>query len=171
MRTTPSWWDAVRIPIAFLVAPLVVPLLAVLVLDAPLSDPSIVALLIVVTFATYVGVAAFGVPTFLLMRSRQWTEFWMALTAGFIIGTVMWYVGARSLSILSLGKPLVQMSFHQPWPPLLNGQWPCGSVRWPVPRSRAICLADRPARPSSELSTRPTINTRTLTRFFLKIKP
>lgn len=105
MRTTPSWWDAVRIPIAFLVAPLVVPLLAVLVLDAPLSDPSIVALLIVVTFATYVGVAAFGVPTFLLMRSRQWTEFWMALTAGFIIGTVMWYVGS-SLFHFSLGSRL-----------------------------------------------------------------
>lgn len=105
MRTTPSWWDAVRTPIAFLVAPLVVPLLAVLVLDEPLSDPSIVAILIVVTFATYFGVAAFGVPTFLFMRSRQWTEFWMALTAGFIIGTVMWYVGA-SFFRLWLGNHL-----------------------------------------------------------------
>jgi hypothetical protein len=102
---TPSWWDAARTPIAFLVAPLVVPFLAVVVLDTPLSDPSIVLLLVMVTFATYVGVAAFGIPTFLFLRSRQWTGFWVALAAGFIIGTVMWYVGV-SLFSLSLGNRL-----------------------------------------------------------------
>ena len=103
--TRSSWWHAVPTPIAFLVAPLVVPLLAVLFLDPPLSEPSIVGILFGVTFATYVGVAAFGIPTFLFLRSRQWTEFWVALVAGFIIGTTMWYVGV-GLFALSLGNRL-----------------------------------------------------------------
>ena len=41
---------------------------------------------------TYAGVVIFGIPTYLVLRSCKWTNFWIAPIVGFIIGMVMWYV-------------------------------------------------------------------------------
>ena len=41
---------------------------------------------------TYAGVVIFGIPTYLVLRSGKWTNFWIAPIVGFIIGMVMWYV-------------------------------------------------------------------------------
>ena len=90
--TSSPFWPAMRVPMAFLVAPLAVPLLAVLVLELPLSEPYIVTFLFIITFVTYAGVVIFGIPTYLVLRSGKWTNFWIAPIVGFIVGMVMWYV-------------------------------------------------------------------------------
>ena len=41
---------------------------------------------------TYAGVVIFGIPTYLVLRSGKWTNFWIAPIVGFIVGMVMWYV-------------------------------------------------------------------------------
>jgi hypothetical protein len=93
--STPSW-DAVRTPIAFLVAPLAVPFLLTALLQPP---PGVVQYwLWPVQFysaiVAYAGVVIFGVPIFLLLRKRKLTAFWIAPLAGFIVGMIMIYIGA-----------------------------------------------------------------------------
>ena len=98
--STPSW-DAVRTPIAFLVAPLAVPFILTALLQPP---PGVVQYwLRPVQFGSaivaYAGVVIFGVPIFLLLRKRKLTAFWIAPVAGFMIGTIMIYI----LSAVPLG--------------------------------------------------------------------
>ena len=91
--STPSW-DAVRTPIAFLVAPLAVPFLLTALLQPP---PGVVQYwLWPVQFysavVAYAGVVIFGVPIFLLLRKRKLTAFWISPLAGFMVGAIMIYI-------------------------------------------------------------------------------
>ena len=76
---------------AFLVAPLAVPILLGPYLYSPSSTPSwFVAILVMSLIAAYGGVAILGIPTYLFLRARNWTGFWIAPVAGFVIGGVVW---------------------------------------------------------------------------------
>jgi hypothetical protein len=101
------WWDNIRTPIAFLVAPFVVPLIvAVFVLAVGPKDTAaavVVAFSAVSAFVSYFGAFIFGVPTYLFLRARPLTAFWIAPVAGFIAGAVMLYV-FFALFWLSLGN-------------------------------------------------------------------
>ena len=103
MSTAP-WWDNVRTPIAFLVAPFVVPLIvAVYVPAGGPQDTAAAAVVAVSAFVSYFGAFIFGVPTYLFLRARQLTAFWIAPVAGFIAGAMMLYV-FLALFGLSLGN-------------------------------------------------------------------
>ena len=96
--SAPPWSDNVRTPIAFLVAPFVVPLIvAVYVPTGGPKDSAAAAIVAVSAFVSYFGAFIFGVPTYLFLRARQLTAFWIAPVAGFIAGAMMLYVFFRSL--------------------------------------------------------------------------
>ena len=102
--SAPPWWDNVRTPIAFLVAPFVVPLIvAVYVPAGGPKDSAAAAVVAASAFVSYFGAFIFGVPTYLFLRARQLTAFWIAPVAGFIAGTMMWDV-FFALFALSLGS-------------------------------------------------------------------
>jgi hypothetical protein len=100
------WWDNVRTPIAFLVAPLVVPLIVAAYVPIRFPhDPAAATAVPLSVFVSYFGAVIFGVPTYLFLRARQLTAFWIASVAGFIVGVMMWYVFFALLG-LSLGNGL-----------------------------------------------------------------
>ena len=79
---------------AFLYAPLWVPLIVVLVasgMPGP-GTPQASGLLIiavVAAFFAYVGMVVIGIPAYLFLRWRQWTSLWPAAAVGFIGGFAM----------------------------------------------------------------------------------
>lgn len=103
-------WDAIRVPVAFLVAPLGAPVtmgLAVLS-DNPGSlfqHPEVLAIYVGVTgAAAYVITLLFGLPLFLILRKGRWTSFWIAPVAGCIVPFVALLIFLASPALLS-GPP------------------------------------------------------------------
>ena len=91
--SAPPWWDNVRTPIAFLVAPFVVPLIVAVFVPARGPQDTAAAIAVAVSaFVSYFGAFIFGVPGFLFLRAQQLTAFWIAPVAGFIAGTMMLFV-------------------------------------------------------------------------------
>ena len=86
--------DTMRQVIAFLVAPLVVPLLflAVLYLSPPGIESIFGTALFVSGFIAYVGTFMFGIPIYEFLRARNLTAFWIAPAAGVVVGAIMMYV-------------------------------------------------------------------------------
>jgi hypothetical protein len=93
--------DDWRAPVGFLVAPLAVPLLMTWTMG-PSSD-SLGEMLVIVIGAgfTYIFSLLFGVPTYLFLRARQLTEFWVAPVAGAMIALVTWHL-LLTLFVLSV---------------------------------------------------------------------
>lgn len=107
--------NAVRTSLAFLIAPLVVPLILVAIVAIenwsrrPPPDPALDGLALVATFSgfyAYAGVLVFGAPIYLALRVYKLTELWIALVAGFVVGTgvVLSMFGAGPA--LAVGGPL-----------------------------------------------------------------
>ena len=102
--SAPPWWDNVRTPIAFLVAPFAVPLIVAMLVPARGPQDTAAAIAVAVSaFVSYFGAFIFGVPGYLFLRARQLTAFWIAPVAGFIAGTMMLFVFFALLG-LSLGN-------------------------------------------------------------------
>jgi hypothetical protein len=110
----------VRPLMAFLCAPLWVPLIVVLVasgMPTP-SGPSASGLLIfavISAFFAYLGMVVIGIPAYLFLRWRRWTTLWPAAAVGFVGGIVMsivfgvvffsvWGGWAKALDVV-LGAP------------------------------------------------------------------
>jgi hypothetical protein len=87
----PSWWDDAKTPIAFLIAPLAVPLVTVWILSAPLDGLDRGTTLIVSTFAAYLGVFL-ALPVYLYLRGREEMTFLLAPIIGFAMGVITAYV-------------------------------------------------------------------------------
>jgi hypothetical protein len=71
--------------VAFLVTPLVVPLLfaaSSLRPDVPSSSFDVLVSLFIAVVA-YAGTFLVGLPTYLFLRNKKWTAFWIAPIAGF----------------------------------------------------------------------------------------
>lgn len=107
-----SWRDE-RTPIAFLVAPLAVPLLIgiqtayhTLANDAALHTELFLILLGTVALVAYGGVIIFGIPAYLLLRARKLTAFWLAPAIGFIVGAM---VHAASFAFIVPSMPPANM--------------------------------------------------------------
>ena len=112
--SVPPWWNNVRTPIAFLVAPFVVPL--VVALSVPARGPhdtAAAAAVGVSALVSYFGSFLFGVPAYLLLRARKLTAFWIAPVAGFIAGTMMWYL-FFALFGLALGSSSIASALSDP---------------------------------------------------------
>jgi hypothetical protein len=84
----------VRRAMAFLYAPLWVPLIVVLVgsgISTP-SGPSASGLIIpavIAAFFAYLGMMVIGIPAYLFLRWRRWTSLWPAAAVGFVAGFAM----------------------------------------------------------------------------------
>jgi hypothetical protein len=94
-------WNALRVPIAFLVAPLMVPLTItafiaidhsqILVAQGHTIEGIRLFALGSGIFA-YAGTIILGIPTYVLLRKRNMTAFWVAPVAGFIAGAMQMLV-------------------------------------------------------------------------------
>jgi hypothetical protein len=85
-----------RSVIAFLIAPLAVPLLYGawaglhgLANDGPWPPPRIEIVLGFAAMFTYAGTVVFGIPACLFLRARKLTAFWLAPVVGFVAGAIM----------------------------------------------------------------------------------
>lgn len=112
--SAPPWWNDVRTPIAFLVAPFAVPLIVALSVPASGSHNTAAAAAVGVSaLVSYFGAFVFGIPTYLLLRARKLTAFWIAPVAGFMAGAVMWYLVLALLG-LSLGSSSIGSALSDP---------------------------------------------------------
>jgi hypothetical protein len=76
---------------AFLLAPLIVPLLtSALVLPVLGEVPSLYWLgLVTAAAVSYAGAVLAGAPAYAALRSGGWTAFWIAPLVGFVVGVIM----------------------------------------------------------------------------------
>jgi Zn-dependent protease with chaperone function len=86
----PSWWRDLRTPIAFLVAPLAIPIVMTW-LRPSLADLDTGLALVVSMLAAYIGIFVIGLPIYLYLQTRGAMAFWLAPIIGFMIGVVMTY--------------------------------------------------------------------------------
>jgi hypothetical protein len=113
--------------IAFLVAPLVVPLFLLPSLYSGMPDKFWFAVtLIVATITAYAGTFFLGLPAYLFLRARKWTAFWIAPVLGFIAGSLAYCVFVVLFG-LSLGSSLSSvMSDFSNVSGLRDLLWPIG---------------------------------------------
>lgn len=116
--------------LAFLVAPLWVPLIVELyAVGVPGPGPPqaslVVFMAVIAAFFAYAGAIIIGIPAYLILRWRNWTALWMAAAVGFVAGIVMWAVfgfvfvailggwrkAAASVLDLSLNDQLFSLAF------------------------------------------------------------
>ena len=107
--------NAVRTSLAFLVAPLAVPLILVAIIAIenwsrrPPPDPALDGLALVATFSgfyAYAGVIVFGAPIYLVLRVYKLTELWIALVVGFVVGAGVVFSMFGTMPALAIGGPL-----------------------------------------------------------------
>ena len=82
--------DMLRPVIAFLVAPMAVPLL----LAAQYLMPGAARISpwdVVTAVIAYVGAFLVGIPTYFFLKDKKWTALWIAPIAGFMVAIVTWY--------------------------------------------------------------------------------
>jgi hypothetical protein len=77
--------------VAFVVAPLVVPIImSGLAVQVLLTLPSLYWLgLMVAAGVSYAGIVLLGLPAYVALRFRGWTAFWIAPLVGFAAGVIM----------------------------------------------------------------------------------
>ena len=107
--------NAVRTSLAFLVAPLVVPLICVVIASIEAwsrrvpAEPAPEWLTLVATFSglyAYLGVIIFGAPIYLALRVYKLTELWIALVVGFVVGAALVFPMFGAVPGLAIGGPL-----------------------------------------------------------------
>src|SRR6266481_2710874 len=77
--------------VAFLLAPLIVPVLtSALALPVLREVPSLYWLgLVTAAAVSYAGAVLAGAPAYVALRSGGWTAFWIAPLVGFVVGVIM----------------------------------------------------------------------------------
>jgi hypothetical protein len=117
----------IRQLIAFLIAPLIVPILLFPYLSSRSSNPNFIAFIVIVTIVfAYVGMIIFGLPMYLFLRRHRWTSFWIAPSLGFLVGAVVWMIFSI-VFVLALGEGISRIRLALSDPPMLKGMvWPGG---------------------------------------------
>jgi hypothetical protein len=87
--------DMSRSALAFVVAPLWVPLFVIpysclSLFSGPGQGPWIIIAAFLSIIFAYGGTLVFGLPAFLILRSRNLTALWIAAVLGFVIGATTW---------------------------------------------------------------------------------
>jgi hypothetical protein len=83
---TPEWWDEIRVPVAFLVAPAIVPL-SLCMTPASFGLQGVDAfILMVAAIVGYIGTFVIGIPLYLELRAWNVTAFWVAPVIGIAAG-------------------------------------------------------------------------------------
>jgi hypothetical protein len=77
--------------VAFLIAPLIVPLvMSALAIQILLEVPSLYWFgLLVALIVSYAGVLLIGAPAYMMLRSRSWSAFWLAPIVGLVAGVIV----------------------------------------------------------------------------------
>jgi hypothetical protein len=121
-----------RLAIAFLVAPLWVPLIvapysAFEIFPHPTQWRWVVIATIISAIFSYLGVFALGYPAFLALRSRNLTALWIAAALGFVVGALT-MVAFLACFALALGEGSQSVDLFLQGPPslLLAGVIPPG---------------------------------------------
>jgi hypothetical protein len=87
--------------VAFLVAPLAVPIVLGPYLYSIIPTPIWFAFaLIASVIVAYGGVLIVGLPAYYLFLARKWTAFWIAPLLGFVVGGLMWFTSGAVLALL-----------------------------------------------------------------------
>lgn len=82
-----------RQTLAFLLAPLVVPMSFALWLAwGHLAPAWVVVSAFVSALFTYGGTAVFGIPAYKILLRSGWTALWVAVVTGFVIGMITWII-------------------------------------------------------------------------------
>lgn len=113
--------------IAFIIAPLIAPVLLFPYLrELTTTNVWLAFALVITVIVAYVGAVVLGVPAYLFLRARNCTSFWMAATLGFAIGAAMWLVFSAAFALmLDQGVAGVRSSLADPG--TLRGiLWPGG---------------------------------------------
>jgi hypothetical protein len=129
--------------IAFLVAPMAVPLLLAAYYFVP-GAARISPWDVFTAAIAYAGAFLVGLPTYLFLRDKKWTAFWIAPIAGFMVAIVTWY-GFIAVSPLLFGlfRFVPRMSELAA---LLYALWPIGPVG--AITGALLWLIARPDRPA-----------------------
>ena len=128
--------------VAFLVTPLVVPLLfaaSYLGQDVPSSSLDVLVGLFI-TLVAYSGTLLVGLPTYLFLRNKKWTAFWIAPIAGVIVAILTWYILVTFVPLFFLPRSTQLATF-------LNALWPMGPIGAVV--GSLLWLIARPDRTNS----------------------
>ena len=79
--------------LGFLIAPFAIPAIELRVWHGPWTA-EMWAFFLWAAYAAYFGTFIFGIATYLVLRARKWTAFWLAPIAGFTVaGLTWWFVG------------------------------------------------------------------------------
>ena len=127
-----------RIGLAFIIAPALVPIFAIVWLPNAL-------VVIVAGIAAYGGMTIIGLPVYLALRMRGWTALWVAILIGFVSGVVIWFAVGAMIALL-LGERLAGAIAA-----LRDPAWRSGAI-WPSATIGAVVattfwLIARPDRP------------------------
>jgi hypothetical protein len=139
--------------IAFLVAPMAVPLLLAAQYFVP-GAAGISPWDIFTAVIAYAGAFLVGLPTYLFLKDKKWTAFWMAPIAGFMVAVVTWYVFiAVSPLLFGLFRFVPRMSELAA---LLYALWPIGPAG--AITGALLWLIARPDRSTTAGNTANTAN-------------
>ena len=110
-----------RHKLAFLVAPLAVPLLVLLwLMLGNLAMPWLLIAVIIAAATSYAGTFLLGKPAYAFLNAHGQTAAWIAVVTGFVIGATMWLVFSI-LFPLSLGQGVDGVLFALTDPHSLRG--------------------------------------------------
>src|SRR5689334_956225 len=100
-----------RSAVAFLVAPLAVPVVLLPWLSSDhLTRGWILTAMIIAAAVSYAGTLALGMPAYFVLKAWRLTAAWTAVIVGFVIGALMWIIFSM-LFPLSLGQGLEGILF------------------------------------------------------------
>ena len=103
---TKGWFAdyQLRVTVAFIVAPVVVPVSVVAYVTYYGLTPIWVLMVgFLSIWVAYGGTLIVGIPLYLFLRARKWTYLWVAATLGFLVGIMAW---TASFAILSFDATL-----------------------------------------------------------------
>ena len=90
----PKGWFAdyqLRVIVAFIVAPVIVPLSVVVwSIDGGVPPVWVMIVGFVTTCVAYGGSLIVGIPLYVFLRARNWTYLWVAAALGYLAGVITW---------------------------------------------------------------------------------
>jgi hypothetical protein len=114
-----------RTVIAFLVGPLAAPLLLIPYIHSMATTPTwFVFALMISAVVAYAGAFIFGIPAYVVLRSRHWTALWIACLLGAVVGMIMWLTFSAAFALL-LDEGMLGVRLALTDPSTLQGAiWP-----------------------------------------------
>jgi hypothetical protein len=121
-----------RRALAFLLTPMLVPILLYRWISELMGSPAwIKVVLVIATVSAYAGVLVFGVPLLLFLWKGRTRNAWATCVAGLFVGMVSWLLFAAMFPVM-LGQEFQGIALSLSDPKMLSG------VFWPGELSGAV---------------------------------